>query len=194
MTAIVAIEHGNPRMLITVPISAVGIEGSSIYLYEGEILTLEHLLYALLLESANDAAVAIAVAIAGSVECFVDLMNQTAISLGLKNTHFVNPHGLDHDLPPLLQSSKPSLSSFRFLNFPSLCLCSCPQCSCHSFCPFSKCNCPIRQCVLFAAQGHPGEQAPLAQLFALVLIHTKAPYGLAASIHLKSFCSRSPAL
>lgn len=97
-------------------------------------------------------------------------------------------------LPPLLQSSKPSLSSFRFLNFPSLCLCSCPQCSCHSFCPFSKCNCPIRQCVLFAAQGHPGEQAPLAQLCALVLIHTKAPYGLAASIHLKSFCSRSPAL
>lgn len=97
MTAIVAIEHGDPRMQITVPISAVGIEGSSIYLYEGEILTLEHLLYALLLESANDAAVAIAVAIAGSVECFVDLMNQTAISLGLKNTHFVNPHGLDHE-------------------------------------------------------------------------------------------------
>lgn len=97
MTAIVAMEHGDTCMQVTVPAAAVGVEGSSIYLYEGEILTLEHLLYALLLESANDAAVAIAIAVSGSVESFVELMNQKAATLDLRNTHFVNPHGLDHE-------------------------------------------------------------------------------------------------
>ena len=61
----------------------------------GEKLTLEQLLYALLLESANDAALAIAIGLCGSVEAFAEKMNQKASDLGLESTHFVNPHGLD---------------------------------------------------------------------------------------------------
>ena len=97
MTAIVALEHAAPSATVTVSPLAVGIEGSSVYLYAGEQLSLEHLLYALLLESANDAAVAIAIAIAGSIDAFADLMNQKAAELGLRDTHFTNPHGLDHE-------------------------------------------------------------------------------------------------
>lgn len=97
MTALVALEKGAPDQKITVDPSAVGVEGSSVYLSEGEVLTLEQLLYALLLESANDAAVAIAVGISGSVEAFAAEMNLMAQSLGLKNTHFQNPHGLDDE-------------------------------------------------------------------------------------------------
>lgn len=97
MTAIVAIENGNIADTVKVNRKAVGVEGSSIYLYEGESLTLENLLYALLLESANDAAVAIAIHIGGDLDSFVDMMNETADKLGLTNTHFENPHGLDSD-------------------------------------------------------------------------------------------------
>jgi len=97
MTAIVALEHVPPSATVEVSPLAVGIEGSSIYLYAGEHLSMEHLLYALLLESANDAAVAIAISVAGSVEAFAELMNQKAAELGLNNTHFTNPHGLDHE-------------------------------------------------------------------------------------------------
>lgn len=95
MTALVALEHMEPDTVISVAPEAVGVEGSSIYLVEGEELTLEQLLYALLLESANDAAVAIAVGVAGSVEAFAGLMNQKAAELGLTDTQFQNPHGLD---------------------------------------------------------------------------------------------------
>ncbi len=95
MTALTALSAMDPQTRITVSQEAIGVEGSSIYLVEGEILTLEELLYALLLESANDAAVAIAIAIDGSVEAFADRMNRMARDLGLKNTHFENPHGLD---------------------------------------------------------------------------------------------------
>jgi D-alanyl-D-alanine carboxypeptidase/D-alanyl-D-alanine carboxypeptidase (penicillin-binding protein 5/6) len=95
MTALTALSAMDPQTRITIPPSAIGVEGSSIYLVEGEILTLEELLYALLLESANDAAVAIAIAIDGSVEAFADRMNRLARDLGLKHTHFENPHGLD---------------------------------------------------------------------------------------------------
>lgn len=97
MTALVALEALPLDTVVAVTADSVGVEGSSIYLSEGETLTLEELLYALLLESANDAAVAIAVAVAGSVEDFSALMNEKANALGLTNTHFVNPHGLDHD-------------------------------------------------------------------------------------------------
>lgn len=96
MTAMVALEHLPLETVVTVTSGSVGVEGSSIYLAEGEKLTAEQLLYALLLESANDAAVAIAIAVAGSVEAFADLMNEKARELGLTDTHFVNPHGLDH--------------------------------------------------------------------------------------------------
>ena len=97
MTALVALEHAPADTLITVDAAAVGTEGSSVYLVEGEKLLLEQLLYALLLESANDAAVAIAIGIAGSVEAFSKLMNQKALELGLVNTRFQNPHGLDSE-------------------------------------------------------------------------------------------------
>ena len=95
MTALVALESLPVETVVTVTAASVGVEGSSVYLCEGETLTLEQLLYALLLESANDAAVAIAVAVSGSVEAFAGKMNQRAASLGLTDTHFVNPHGLD---------------------------------------------------------------------------------------------------
>lgn len=97
MTAIVAIEAGNIGRTVTVSPDAVGIEGSSIYLYPEEKLTLEQLIYALLLESANDAATAIAIEVAGSVDAFAVLMNRKAEELGLCSTHFTNPHGLDHE-------------------------------------------------------------------------------------------------
>ena len=67
------------------------------YLQEGEILTIQDLLYGLMLESGNDAAVALAVAVGGTVERFVMLMNEKAAELGLKDTHFENPHGLPND-------------------------------------------------------------------------------------------------
>ncbi|NLA87243.1 MAG: D-alanyl-D-alanine carboxypeptidase, partial [Clostridiales bacterium] len=73
------------------------IEGSSIYLKHGEELTVLSLLYGLLLESGNDAAVALAIHTAGSVEAFADLMNRYAESLGCRNSCFKNPHGLDHE-------------------------------------------------------------------------------------------------
>lgn len=97
MTALTALELSSPEQIICVDARAVGVEGSSIYLTEGEQLTLEQLLYALLLESANDAAVAIAIGISGSVEAFAAEMNRIAAELGLKDTHFVNPHGLDDE-------------------------------------------------------------------------------------------------
>lgn len=95
MTAIIAIESGiSLDTIFKTPVEAVGVEGSSIYLAENEKITFEALLYSLLLASANDAAVAIAIQVAGSVEAFVNLMNAKAQELGLSNTHFTNPHGL----------------------------------------------------------------------------------------------------
>ena len=95
MTAIVAIESEIPLdRIITIPSMAVGVEGSSVYLKKGEKVTFEMLLYALMLSSANDAAVAIAHTVCGSVNTFVELMNEKAKKLGLENTHFTNPHGL----------------------------------------------------------------------------------------------------
>lgn len=95
MTAIVALESGDIKRKVSVSPLAVGVEGSSVYLYEGEQLTLEQLLYAMLLSSANDAAAAIAIEVGGSVENFARLMNRKAENLGLSNTSFENPHGLD---------------------------------------------------------------------------------------------------
>ena len=98
MTAIVALESRiSLDTQIRVPKEAVGVEGSSVYLKHNEAVTLEMLLYALMLSSANDAAVAIACTVSGSVENFVALMNNKAQDLGLTNTHFTNPHGLYDD-------------------------------------------------------------------------------------------------
>lgn len=79
----------------TIPKEATGIEGSSLYLRAGETLTVRELLYGLMLASANDAATALAYAAAGSVPAFADLMNETAREIGLSDSHFANPHGLD---------------------------------------------------------------------------------------------------
>lgn len=98
MTALVAIEHTKHLdKEVQIAEEAAGIEGSSIYLSAGEKLTMEQLLYALMLESANDAAAAIAYEVAGSVDDFAVLMNEKAEELELSNTHFTNPHGLDNE-------------------------------------------------------------------------------------------------
>ncbi|MBE6668080.1 MAG: D-alanyl-D-alanine carboxypeptidase [Ruminococcaceae bacterium] len=94
MTALVVSERLDPDKAVTVPKEAVGIEGSSIYLTEGERITVRELLYALLLSSANDAAVALALECADSIEGFCALMNEKADKMGLVNTNFTNPHGL----------------------------------------------------------------------------------------------------
>lgn len=96
MTALVALQLASKDAIITVSPQAVGVEGSSVYLLEGEELTLEQLLYAVLLESANDAATAVAIGTAGSVEAFAQEMNRRTAAMGLSDTHFANPHGLDH--------------------------------------------------------------------------------------------------
>lgn len=94
MTAIVAIENGNLNDVIEVSDNASGTEGSSIWLEVGEHMTLSDMLYGLMLSSGNDAAIAIAEHIGGSVEGFVSMMNNKAKELGCKNTNFVNPNGL----------------------------------------------------------------------------------------------------
>jgi D-alanyl-D-alanine carboxypeptidase len=97
MTALVALERENPKSLVTIPKEACGVEGSSLYLKEGEVFTLIDLLYGVMLRSANDAAEAIAYHVSGSIEDFCVLMNEKARDLGLENTSFKNPHGLDHE-------------------------------------------------------------------------------------------------
>lgn len=98
MTALVALEEGSVEDKVTIKRECVGIEGSSIYLRDGEIITLKDMLYGLMLRSGNDAAEAIALHIGGSIENFVSLMNKKAQSIGALNTNFVNPHGLHDDL------------------------------------------------------------------------------------------------
>ena len=97
MTALVAAERGDLDKTVSVSPLAVGVEGSSIYLYAGEKLKLCDLISAMLLESANDAAAAIAIEIGGSIDGFCDMMNEKAAELGLADTHFTNPHGLYDD-------------------------------------------------------------------------------------------------
>lgn len=96
MTAIMICEQCNVLDRMRIPKEAVGIEGSSMYLQEGEVLPIQTLLYGLMLRSGNDAAVALAIYCGGTVEGFVAQMNDKARTLGLKDTHFMNPNGLDH--------------------------------------------------------------------------------------------------
>ncbi len=95
MTALVVCEQCNVLDRMRIPKEAVGIEGSSMYLKEGEVLTLQELLYGLMLSSGNDAAVALAIYCGGTVEGFAEMMNDKARVLGLTGTHFENPNGLD---------------------------------------------------------------------------------------------------
>lgn len=97
MTALVVLESADPEELVEIKPEYTNIEGSSIYLRAGEKLTVRTLLYGMLLESGNDAAVALACHVAGSVDAFADQMNEKVRTLGLKNTSFRNPNGLDEE-------------------------------------------------------------------------------------------------
>ena len=95
MTALVAIENGTLSDVVTVKRAETLVEGTSMYLREGDQLTLETLLYGLLLSSGNDAALVIADAVGGSQEKFVAMMNAKAAELGMTDSSFANPNGLD---------------------------------------------------------------------------------------------------
>ncbi len=97
MTALIAVENASLADIVTIDERAYGIEGSSAYLKLGSEYTLEEMLYALLLQSANDAAIAIAYTVGGDVSGFVEMMNEKCAELGLSDTHFDNPNGLDSD-------------------------------------------------------------------------------------------------
>lgn len=96
-TALVAIENSDLQDEVIISPKAAMAEGSSIYLQAGETVTVETLLYGLMLRSGNDAATALAEHAGGSVEGFVKLMNERAVIAGLTNTVFMNPSGLHHD-------------------------------------------------------------------------------------------------
>ena len=97
MTCIVVIENSNLSDEVTISKKAAGTGGSRLGLKTGDKITVHDLLYGLMLCSGNDAAVALAEYVSGSVTSFAELMNKKANDLGLKNTHFVTPHGLDKD-------------------------------------------------------------------------------------------------
>jgi serine-type D-Ala-D-Ala carboxypeptidase (penicillin-binding protein 5/6) len=95
MTAIVVLENASLDENVTVSDYAATVGEASAWLERGEVLTVEQLLYALLLQSANDASVALAEHVGGSKDAFVDMMNAEARDMGLENTSFANTHGLD---------------------------------------------------------------------------------------------------
>lgn len=94
MTALLILENHELNETVTIDAKSPMVSGSRIYIIEGEILTIEQMLHALLLASANDVAEALAIYDSGSIEAFAEKMNQRATELGALNTHFTNPHGL----------------------------------------------------------------------------------------------------
>lgn len=97
LTALAVLNNMKLDTVVEVPKEAAGVEGSSIYLRAGQKISIEDLLYGLMLRSGNDAAVTLAVATSGSIDGFAELMNSTAKACGAKNSNFVNPHGLHDD-------------------------------------------------------------------------------------------------
>lgn len=97
MTAIVVIENSNLSDVVTIDSKSAGTGGSRLGLKKNDEITVDDLLYGLMLRSGNDAAVALAIHVGGSIEGFAEMMNQKARELGLSNSHFVVPHGLDMD-------------------------------------------------------------------------------------------------
>ena len=97
MTSLIALEQEDLDSEFTVDSQAIQVEGSSMELKEGDIVSMRDLVYGMILPSGNDAANCVAVRISGSQEKFAELMNQKAQELGLTNTHFVTPSGLDAD-------------------------------------------------------------------------------------------------
>ena len=96
MTAIIILEENDLDSIVTVPQKANYADGSQMFLRTGEQITVENLLYGLLINSANDSAETLAEHNAGSLDAFVEKMNKKALDLGLINTHFQNPVGYDH--------------------------------------------------------------------------------------------------
>lgn len=97
MTAILALEKSSPDDIVTVSANAESQEGSSIYLARGDKIKMEDLLYGLMLNSGNDAAVAVAEYVSGNTEAFASEMTELAQKIGVKNTSFKNPSGLDEE-------------------------------------------------------------------------------------------------
>lgn len=97
MTAIVVLENANLSDEVTIDSKAAEIGGSRLGLKKNDKITVNDLLYGLMLRSGNDAAIALATFVGGSVEGFAEMMNKKAQELGLTNSHFVVPHGLDND-------------------------------------------------------------------------------------------------
>ena len=97
MTAIIALENSSLSDIVQISSKAAHTGGSTLGIYTDTTMTMENLLYGLLLRSGNDCAVAIAEHIGGSLEGFASLMNKKAKSLNLRNTNFVTPHGLDNE-------------------------------------------------------------------------------------------------
>ena len=95
MTALIVIQECDLQADVCISSEAVGVEGSSIYLKQNEILTVEELLYGMMLHSGNDAAAALAIYCGGNIDSFVEKMNRKAAQLQLHHTVFANPHGLD---------------------------------------------------------------------------------------------------
>ena len=97
MTSLIVIENTNLDDIVEISSKAAGTGGSRLKIKKGDKITVRDLLYGLMLRSGNDAAVALAEYVGGSIEGFANLMNEKATKLGLINTHFVTPHGLDSD-------------------------------------------------------------------------------------------------
>lgn len=97
MTAIIAIENANLEDVVTIPEEINQVYGSMLYIHANEQISLLDLIYGLILRSGNDAAISIALHISPSIEQFVALMNQKAKLLGMENSLFRNPHGLDEE-------------------------------------------------------------------------------------------------
>jgi len=116
MTALLICEQCNVLDRMRIPKEAVGIEGSSMYLREGEVLTIQELLYGLMLQSGNDAAVALAIYCGGTLEGFVQMMNDKARNLGLMDTNFENPNGLDSENHYSTASDLAALAAYAMNN------------------------------------------------------------------------------
>ena len=97
MTAIVVLENANLNDVVTIDAKSAGTGGSRLGLKRNDKITVNDLLYGLMLRSGNDAAVALANYVGGSIEGFAEMMNKKAKEMGLKNSHFIVPHGLDNE-------------------------------------------------------------------------------------------------
>ena len=116
MTALIVLDSCALDECVTIRPSACAVEGSSTYLTAGEQRSVEELLYGMLLSSGNDAATALAEHVSGSSSGFAALMNAYALRMGLENTHFVNPHGLDAESQYSSAADLAKLSSAAMAN------------------------------------------------------------------------------